>query len=220
MPTDGTPYTEDVLLPLSAISDFVFCPRRAALHRLEQIWEESVSTAEGHQLHDRVHQQGTESRGELRVARGLPLRSLELGLAGVADVIEFRRVTEGGVALPGARYRWQPFPIEYKRGIERDEPSFDIQLCAQALCLEEMLGAHIPAGAIFYGLSRRRHDVAFDEALRLATRAAARDLHALIAAGETPPPVYEAKCKRCSLLAPCMPRIAGRKSAIQHLEFL
>ncbi|MBM4043808.1 MAG: CRISPR-associated protein Cas4 [Planctomycetes bacterium] len=209
-------YAEDDLLPLSAVADFAYCVRRAALHRIEHVWEESVSTAEGHLLHDRVHEQGAESRGDLRTARAVRLRSLRLGLYGVADVVEFRRCAEGeeGTQLPGARGRWRPFPVEYKRGIKRPELSFEIQLCAQAICLEEMLKVPIPAGALFYGLSRRRHEVAFDERLRKATEEAARGLHELVASGQTPPPDYGPKCERCSLLSICLPKASGRMTSV------
>jgi CRISPR-associated exonuclease Cas4 len=157
-----------------------------------------------------------ESRGNVRIARGLALRSLKLGLSGKTDVVEFHRVAEdeAGAEVPGARGRWRPFPVEYKRGIQRSELSFEVQLCAQALCLEEMLNVLVPAGALFYGLSRRRHDVAFDETLRAATADAARGLHELIAAGRTPAPEYGPKCKRCSLLDRCMPQSAGRPGAV------
>ena len=141
-------YSEDDLLPLSALTDVVFCERRAALHQLEHLWTENVATMEGHLLHEHVHEQGVESRGDLRIARGLRLRSMNLGLAGVADVVEFRRCADvdAGIVLPGVKGRWTPFPVEYKRGILRHEESFNVQLCAQALCLEEMLSCKIGAG--------------------------------------------------------------------------
>jgi CRISPR-associated exonuclease Cas4 len=204
---------EDALLPLSALEHYQFCPRQCALIHLERQWADNRLTVEGHHLHNRVHEQGSESRGDLRIARGLPLRSLRLGLSGIADVVEFHRATEDDPAalpLPGARGRWRPFPVEYKRGVQRHEPSFEVQLCAQALCLEEMLAVPIPAGALFYGLSRRRQDVPLDAALRAATERAAAGLHALVAAGRTPPPDPGPKCKLCSLLDLCRPDAAGR----------
>lgn len=202
-------YPEDDLLPIAAVADMVFCSRRAALHRVEQVWKESASTAEGHILHDHAHEVGVESRGKTRIVRGLRLRSLRLGLTGVADVVEFHRVGGGEI----------PFPVEYKRGIERNELSFEIQLCAQAICLEEMLSVEVPTGALFYGLSRRRHDVTFDPCLRDATADAARRLHELLNSGTTPPAVYDKRCKQCSLFELCMPRTAGGgKSARAYLK--
>jgi CRISPR-associated exonuclease Cas4 len=211
---------EDALLPLSALEHYQFCPRQCALIHLERQWADNRLTVEGHHLHERVHEQGGESRGDLRIARGVPLRSLRLGLSGIADVVEFHRAAEddpAAVPLPGARGRWRPFPVEYKRGVQRHELSFEVQLCAQALCLEEMLNVAIPAGALFYGLSRRRQDVTLDAALRDATERAAAGLHALIAAGRTPPPDPGPKCKLCSLADLCLPTTATR-SAHAYLE--
>jgi CRISPR-associated exonuclease Cas4 len=202
-------YSEDELLPLAGVADFAFCPRRAALHRIEQVWKENVATAEGHILHDRAHEAGAESRGNVHIVRGLRLRSLQLGLTGVADVVEFHRVGDTETA----------FPVEYKRGIQRHELSFEIQLCAQTMCLEEMLNVEVPTGALFYGLSKRRHDVSFDPDLRAATECAARGLHELVNNGKTPPAVYEKKCKNCSLLELCMPKTTGGgKSAEGYLK--
>jgi CRISPR-associated exonuclease Cas4 len=171
---------------------------------------------EGHLLHDRVHEQETEGRGQVRIARGLRLRSLQLGLAGISDVVEFHRIENAteGAHLPGVNGLWRPFPVEYKRGVQREEASFEVQLCAQAMCLEEMLGVAVPAGTLFYGLSRRRHDVTFDCRLRFVTQEVARGLHELIAAGRTPAPVYGPKCKRCSLLHVCMPKLMTRRAAV------
>ncbi|MBI2440068.1 MAG: CRISPR-associated protein Cas4 [Lentisphaerae bacterium] len=214
-------YSEDNLLPISALADIVFCERRAALHQLEEIWQESVSTIEGHYLHDKVHAGENESRGDVRIVRGLRLRSLRLGLSGVADVFEFHRLDQGaeGIVLPGVSGRWTPFPVEYKRGVVRHEESFECQLCAQALCLEEMLNCHIPAGALFYGLSRRRKDILLTDELRHGTEEAAVRLHHLVNAGVTPPATYAKKCEKCSLLAQCMPKTAGAgKSADKYLR--
>lgn len=218
---------EDDLLLVSALSDFVFCKRRAALHHLEGVWEDNLFTIEGTYLHQKVDAETpVESRGDVRIVRGLRLRSLRLGLSGKADVVEFHRVQDGdekaqapaGVQLEGIAGIWLPFPVEYKRGILRHEESFEVQLCAQALCLEEMLHSSIPAGALFYGKSQRRFDVAFSPGLRAKTEAAASRLHELIRAGKTPQAKYEKKCEKCSLLSLCLPRATdGRKSARKYL---
>jgi CRISPR-associated exonuclease Cas4 len=213
-------YAEDDLLPLSAVADFVFCTRRAALHRLEQVWQENIATAEGHVLHDRADSGVGDSRGDLRIARSLLLRSLRLGLTGKTDIVEFHRLPDGadGVKLPRTAGVWRPYPVEYKRGILRHEEAYAVQLCAQAICLEEMLQTTVPAGALFYGLSKRRLDVTFTESLRRATDEAAAGLHALIAAGKTPPPNYEKKCTKCSLFDLCLPMTTGgKRSAVRYL---
>ncbi|KKO19289.1 MAG: CRISPR-associated protein Cas4 [Candidatus Brocadia sp.] len=206
-------YSEDDLIPISALSDFTFCERRAALHFIERVWEDNVMTAEGSILHERVDDESaSEVRGSVRIARSVWLRSLVLGLIGKADMVEFHKTATGGVKLEGVSGLWLPFPVEYKRGYLRHELSFAIQLCAQGICLEEMLGGNIPSGAIFYGKTRRRMDVVFDKALRTETENASRKVHELIASGITPKAEYSKKCKLCSLLNLCMPKVSSRVS--------
>jgi len=203
-------YTEDDLIPLSALQHLMFCRRQCALIHIEQMWDENLFTAEGRIMHERVHETDRESRGDLRIERGVPLRSLKLGLIGKADVVEFHRV-EGE--------KWLPFPVEYKRGKPKVDESDKVQLCAQALCLEEMLNVAIPKGAIFYGKTRRRLDVFLDEKLRQETQAAAEEAHKLLAAGRTPDPVYGKRCKSCSLMNQCMPKLIEKKPSVsRYLE--
>jgi CRISPR-associated exonuclease Cas4 len=204
-------FSEDDLLPLSALTDVVFCERRLALHQIERVWQENVATTEGHHLHDKVHEPDSESRGDVRIARGVRLRSLRLGLTGIADVVEFHRPENGAQSMP-----WRPFPVEYKRGVLRQELSFEVQLCAQALCLEEMLNVAVPCGAMFYGLSRRRFDVVFDSGLRARTEQATQRAHELVAAGVTPPPVYDERCEKCSLKESCLPKTTGGGRSVQR----
>ena len=215
-------FDEDDLLPLSGVQHIVFCERRAALIHIEGLWDENVFTAEGRNIHERAHESdSTESRGDVRIARGLMIHSLRLGLSGKADVVEFHRVEEGqrAVRLEGVSGFWRPFPVEYKRGVMRHERSFEVQLCAQALCLEEMLAVSIACGALFYGKSQRRYDVTFDETLRCETADAARRLHELVRAGETPRAEYEKKCAKCSLIDLCMPKAtAARQKAGRYLD--
>ncbi len=200
-------FGEDDLLPLSALQHLLFCERQAALIHLERLWAENALTVEGRYLHERADSALAESRGSLRLARAIPLRSLRLGLVGKADLVEFHRLPAGdlGAALRGAAGMWRPFPVEYKRGRPKAHHADEVQLCAQALCLEEMLGAQVPGGALFYGQTRRRHDVHFGDAIRAETERAAARLHLLIASGITPKPVREPKCDRCSLIDLCLP---------------
>jgi len=206
-------YAEDDLLPLSALEHLVFCERQCALIHIEQLWDENQATAEGRLLHERPHDGRTESRGDTRIARGLLLRSLRLGLSGKTDVVEFHRVAPGeadGIVLNGAEGRWRPYPIEYKRGRLRHERSYEVQLCAQALSLEEMLGVEVPTGALFYGKTARRQVVVFDDALCRQTEEAAVRLHELFKQGRTPDAVYvRNKCQQCSLFDLCLPRQAA-----------
>ena len=200
-------YPEEDFIPLSALQHLSFCERQCALIHIEQIWDENRATAEGRIMHERVHEQDHESRGNVRIEYGLPLRSLKLGLVGKADVVEFHRLEKD---------RWQPFPVEYKRGKPKPDDCDLIQLCAQAMCLEEMLSVSVPKGAIFYGKTRRRLDVSFDEPLRQETEEAAKRTHQLISSGITPPPVYEKRCERCSLIGECLPKAVGKKSSVKR----
>lgn len=219
-------FTEDDLLPISALQHFGFCERQWALIHLEGVWEENVLTVHGSQLHDRVHDADTEVRADLRVARGLRLRSLRLGLIGMADVVEFHRLSkdeEAGQAairslaipLAGADGLWRPVIVEYKRGKPKLEPFDEQQLCAQALCLEEMLGVTMPFSYIFYGTPRRRHEVILNDALRTRTEALVERLHQLTLREATPPPEYTAKCKSCSLVDLCLPKTSARRVSVQ-----
>lgn len=225
-------YGEEDLIPLSALQHLLFCERRAALVHLEQVWAENVFTVEGSHAHKKVHDDvPTETRGDIRIARGLLLRSLRLGLVGKADVVEFHRIRaedEGhavphrtrplGIRLTGATGLWQPFPVEYKRGLLRHEEGYEVQVCAQALCLEEMLAVDIPTGALYYGKPRRRLEVLFDAKLRHATETAALRLHELIRSETTPKARYQKKCESCSLISLCLPKATGtRRSASSYL---
>jgi CRISPR-associated exonuclease Cas4 len=230
-------FIEAHLLPISALQHLAFCERQWALIHLERLWAENRLTVEGRHLHDRAHEQESESRADLRIARGLRLRSFRLGLTGVADVVEFHRcpgppgATEGppqggpvdlviaeaakrGISLPDVPGFWRAVPVEYKRGQPKRGPYDEIQLCAQVLCLEEMLGTVVPAGALFYGRPRRRHQVAFTPALRRQTEQLAARLHELTRLGKTPPARYEKKCDSCSLLEVCIPRVTGRRPSV------
>ena len=201
-------YPEDDLLALSALQHLLFCPRQCALIHLEQAWVENLYTAQGRLMHERVDQSGRESRKDVRIEYAMPLRCLRLGLIGKADVVEFHRLAAAG--------GWQPFPVEYKRGKQKKENWDKVQLCAQALCLEEMLGLVVPAGALFYGKNRRRQDVAFTDELRRQTEDTAQLLHELIGAGRTPAPVYTKRCDSCSFYDICLPKILEKKRKIDR----
>lgn len=189
--------------PLSALNHLLFCPRRCALIHVEGVWRESAATIEGSHAHRRTHTESEEGlTADVRTVRALWIVSHRLRLAGVADVVEFRRDPAGGPDVP--------HPVETKRGRRRRRwDNDDVQLCAQALCLEEMLGVAVPSGAVFSVKSRRRRVVPFDAALRAATENAARRLHELLAAGRTPPPVPHPKCRQCSLNALCLPDLVA-----------
>ncbi len=212
-------FTESDLLMLSALQHLAFCERQCCLIHVEQAWSENRLTAEGRILHERVHEQETESRGDVIIVRGLKLRSLRLGLSGVADVVEFQKVEESdGINLPGRKGKWRVYPVEYKRGKPKKEGSDEIQLCGQAFCLEEMTGAKIETGALYYGSQHKRHEVVFNEELRNKTESMAKRLHELVAAAVTPKAVYEKKCDNCSLIDVCMPEAGKKRSVKAYLE--
>jgi CRISPR-associated exonuclease Cas4 len=203
--TEGSPDELDGdPIPTSALQHAVYCLRQAALIHIERVWAENRFTAEGRVLHDVTHEAGSrKSRGVRRVT-ALPLACRRLNIAGVADLVEFRAGTDGEIA----------FPIEYKRGKPKRHRADEVQLCAQALCLEEMTGRPVPEGALFYGETKRRVVVPFDAELRQLTEDTAVAFGALVAEGRTPPPVWRAdRCRACSLLELCRPK-AMRKSAL------
>ena len=201
-------YDEEDLIQLSALQHFLFCERQCALIHIEQIWRENLLTAEGAIMHDKVHETRFEVKNGVRIERGLPLRSIELGLNGRADLVEFHKSPDGK--------RWIPFPVEYKHGRPKAGDCDRVQLCAQALCLEEMLQANVPAGAIFYGRTRHRFDVRFDESLRGLTKTTAQLLHEFISKGSTPKPAYSEKCNSCSLIELCKPKIFQRGISVSR----
>jgi CRISPR-associated exonuclease Cas4 len=205
------PYSEHDLLPLSALNHYLYCKRRCALIHIEQQWTENRFTAEGRIMHERVDEAGKESRYRIRTVFALALRSLRLGLSGKADAVEYHREDD----ISTGTTLWRPFPVEYKRGKPKKDDSDIVQLCAQALCLEEMLNCEVQEGAIYYGKPSRRLVVVFDDILREKTREAARRLHELVASGRTPQARFEKKCDSCSLLSVCMPKVTGSRRSVR-----
>lgn len=197
----------DDSLPLSALQHWLFCPRQCALIHVERAWAENRFTAEGRILHERADEGRAESREGIRILRAVQIASARYGLHGVADVVELR----GGV----------PCPVEYKRGRPKAHRADEVQLCAQALCLEEMTGHTVSEGALFYGAARRRKIVPLDAGLRALTLRVADEVRAAIATGTLPPPVFEARrCGSCSMHDLCRPatrRELGRNWMISRI---
>lgn len=214
-------YAEEDLLPLSGLQHLTFCERRWALIHLERQWEENLFTAEGKLLHDKAHSAGIESRPDVLVRRTLSLCSFRLGLSGQTDIVEFQpgAPDEPGLAIPRRKGLWRPYPIEYKRSRDKHGSSaYQIQLCAQALCLEEMLDTPVPCGAIFDGQTRRRVVITFDMDLRQRVEHLAARMHAICESRKTPPAVYEKKCEGCSMKPVCLPSITGSERASRYLR--
>jgi len=209
-------FSEDELLPLSALQHLAFCERQWALIHLEGVWVENRLTVEGQQLHTRADRSETQQRRDIRIARGLRLRSLRLGLSGRADIVEFHRTQNAdAISLPKVQGRWWPIPVEYKRGRVKKTSIDEVQLCAQALCLEEMLGGRVERGFLFYGKVRRRYEVTIGAALRQQTEVLTQRLHDMTHAGKTPSAKYEKKCDRCSLYDVCLPKTTGSARSVE-----
>lgn len=222
------------LLPISALQHLLYCERQCALIHVEQVWAENRFTAEGNVMHEKAHGGISNFKSGIselrtRVVRGLEVKSEVLGLSGQCDVVEFRAA---GAASEISNFKSQMhdsvMPVEYKRGKPKAHRADEVQLCAQALCLEEMMGVAVPEGRLFYGQTRRRTDVVFDAALRALTKETAQRLQELIASRETPAAVYEVrKCDACSLIELCMPQAmrfqkgagAWFRSQISNLKF-
>lgn len=209
-------YAEDELLPISALQHLAFCERQAALIHVEGEWQENPLTVEGHGLHEKAHESEIEQRQGIFIVRGLRVRSLLHGLVGAIDVVEFSKIEgdETGCLLPGFSGRYQPYIIEYKRGRPKLDSCDEVQLCAQALCLEEMLGVAISESAFFYGQPRRRHAVSLSECLRNETKRMAERFHEMIRRQETPPPQSSPKCENCSLFEYCGPETPRERGVV------
>jgi CRISPR-associated exonuclease Cas4 len=191
-------------VPISAIEHFSYCPRQCALIHVEQTFEENLFTVRGHLAHERVDAAGEVNNLDgVQTVRGAPLWSERHGLRGKADAIEFHQGT--------------PYPVEYKVG-RRHGPHADLQVCAQALCLEEMLGVSVPRGALYYHSTRHRHQIAFDASLRQQTTEIIAAIRDILSRQIVPPAVNDARCPDCSLLHACLPSVVGERARIRGLQ--
>ncbi|NCJ06053.1 CRISPR-associated protein Cas4 [Synechococcales cyanobacterium C] len=188
---------------LSALQHHAFCPRQCALIHIEQVWDENLYTLRGQRVHEKVNVPEYELIEGIRVERAMPLWSHQLGLTGIADVVEFS--SDG-----------TPYPVEYKSGARKRRLADDIQLCAQALCLEEMLNCPVPKGAIFHNASKRRREVELTQALRDQVLETIQAVRRLLTGQTLPPPVNDARCQDCSLIDACLPQaLSGFDRAAQ-----
>jgi len=202
-------YSEDDLLPLSALQHMAFCPRQCALIHLEQQWVENRFTAEGRVMHEKTDTPEVECRPGIRIVRAMGVKSLTYGLTGKCDVVEYHDDGVGGVRV---------MPVEYKRGKAKPDHRDEVQLCGQALCLEDLHDTSIPFGALYYGKNRRRKEIQFDESLRATTLNLLKELRAMMQSRKTPPAIYESqKCDSCSLFEICRPKDLN-KSASRYVS--
>ena len=203
---------------LSALQHFAFCRRQWGLIFLERQWAENARTAEGQVFHETAHHgPESETRGDLLILRGLRVASPALRLGGICDVVEFHR-SPSGVPLMGREGLWLPYPVEYKKGSDQTRESDEVQLCGQALCLEEMLCCQIPEGSLFYGETRRRTRVAFDEPLRQRTLDLLHELLGYMDRGYTPGAKLHKGCNACSLRDICLPKLSRAPSVADYIH--
>jgi len=214
-------YDEDNLLMLSGIQHMAFCERQWAFIHIEQQWSENRLTIEGSHLHERVDDPfERDNRKGIISLRSVSLMSRALGLTGVADAIELIPADiQTGIALPDKEGFWLFHPVEYKRGKPKPDDRDEVQLCAQAMCLEEMYSVFIKEGAIFYGETRHRLDVNFSNELRQRVFELVQSMHLLFSKGLTPLPVFKPHCKSCSLFDICLPQMANNQKVTDYLKW-
>ena len=211
-------YREEDFLQLSGLQHFKFCRRQWALIHIENQWAENYRTTDGAILHENAHDGTfTESRGDLLITRDMRIFSPTLGVSGSCDVLEFHRSGSGG-PLKDREGLWQPFPVEYKRGKPKEGTEDALQLCGQAMCLEEMLCCEIPRGALYYGEPRRRTEVAFTPELRREVRSLLTEMHTLYSRGSTPKVRPTKSCNACSLKELCLPKLMRSRSVADYLR--
>ena len=212
------PYNPDDYLLLSGIQHFAFCRRQWALIHVENQWQENYHTMDGMLMHKNAHDPFfSEKRGDVIIKRSVSVSSRELGISGECDVVEYHAAPEG-ISLAGYPGTWLPFPIEYKRGKPGTTDGNALQLCAQAMCLEEMLCCQIPSGALYYGETRHREPVDFSPELRAQVKIYVKEMHEVFARGATPRVKPHKGCRTCSLQDLCLPKLMKRKSVSIYVE--
>lgn len=210
-------YQEDDYLQLSGLQHFCFCRRQWALIHIENQWAENYRTVDGSLMHENAHNADfQESRGDLLIVRRLAIHSARLGVSGQCDVVEFHRSPDG-VSLQDRDGLWQPYPIEYKRGKPKEGLEDKLQLCGQAMCLEEMLCCTIPEGALYYGEPRRRLAVSFTQELRSQVQSSLEEMHDLYQKRYTPKVKPAKSCNACSLKDICIPKLLRTKRVSDYL---
>ena len=218
MDTNGVIYSEEEFLQLSGLQHFKFCRRQWALIHIENQWAENYRTVDGTLMHENAHDRNfQESRGDLLITRGVSVFSATLGVSGQCDVLEFHR-TDTGIPLQGKEGLWLPYPVEYKRGSPRQDGADTLQLCGQAMCLEEMLCCDIPEGALYYGEIRRRITVPFTEELREEVRTMLAQMDDLYRREQTPKVKTSKSCSACSLKELCLPKLMKNRSVAAYLK--
>lgn len=210
-------YREEDYLMLSGLQHFAFCRRQWALIHIEQQWAENYRTADGRIMHTKAHDcEFREKRGDVVITRAMQISSAELGISGECDVVEFHKSPDG-IYISSLDGRYNVIPVEYKRGQPKENNCDELQLCAQAMCLEEMLCCDIHEGYLYYGETRRRHTVVLDESLRDKTSAMIHEMHQLYNRQYTPKVKRTKACNACSLKDICLPVLNKERSAAEYI---
>jgi len=211
-------YREEDFLLLSGIQHFAFCRRQWALIHIEQQWQENLKTIEGHIVHEKAHDGfSSEKRKNVIISRGMPVFSKRLGISGICDIVEFHKSPEG-IRIFGREGLYIPSPVEYKRGKPKNGDYDALQLCAQAICLEEMLLCEIPKGFIYYAETNRRQEIIFSSALREKVRTISNEMHLYYERRYTPKVKPSKSCKACSLTNICMPKLNKNLSVSRYIN--
>ncbi|NLO85168.1 MAG: CRISPR-associated protein Cas4 [Clostridiales bacterium] len=211
-------YAEEDFLSLSGLQHYAYCPRQWALIHVEQQWNENIHTVAGDIMHKRVHDGSlSEKRGDTLIIRDMRISSAELGISGACDVVEFHQ-SEMGIPLHGRKGLWDVYPVEYKKGKPKAHQADELQLCAQAMCLESMLACAIPEGALFYGEPKRRTMVVFTDELRDDVKQMLEKMHEYMKRGYTPKVKANKGCKDCSLNNVCVPVLQCHSSVREYLQ--
>ena len=211
-------YNESEYLLLSGIQHFTFCRRQWALIHIENQWSDNLLTVEGELMHTNAHDSDfREKRGDVITVRGVNISSPTLGVSGQCDVVEYHR-SDSGIPLSGYDGLWQPYPVEYKHGAPKTTDADILQLCGQAMCLEEMLCCDVRSGALFYGETRRRERITFTDEMRQRVRDSLSEMHELYRRGHTPKVKPTKSCNACSLKELCLPKLMKKRSVSEYIK--
>jgi CRISPR-associated protein Cas4 len=203
-------YTEDDFILISALQHYIFCPRQCALIYIDDVWQENLFTVRGDILHEKVDTDSYETRGDVKMVRGLRIHSYKYGIVGRCDIVEFKQTSKGKEILP----------VEFKAGQPKEDISDKVQLCAQVFCLEEMLNTQINKAAFFYGKIRRRNVIDIDLQLRTQTEEVINNVRRLISEKRIPIIGYSAKCRNCSLISVCQPKAMNKRKLQNYIKEL
>ena len=213
-------FTEDDFILISALQHYIYCPRQCGLIHVDDVWNENLFTVRGQILHDKVDTDTYETRGDVKTVRGLRIHSFNYGIVGRCDVVEFKRINKEGDSGFHRNDSEEVLPVEFKSGEPKEDISDKVQLCAQVLCLEEMLSTQISKGMFFYGKIRRRNPIEIDDELRNQTEQVIASVREVVSSKTVPTAEYSAKCRNCSLIDICQPKALNKRKLKNYISGL